>query len=123
MYRQIVVCLAVFVVTVVPAHLAEAYDPFAYDPWLDPLMEPAPLPDPNPPAPSPWAAPRADDYADRHYKMLDRLNRDALGQSRSSDPLVDYFQRRDEERSHSLSACMGIHSNPAAQQRCLDMLR
>jgi len=107
-----------------PGQDLHQYDPFAYDPWFD--SQPA-----NP----------FDGYAAEEQHRWDRMQQEWERQDRRTqerqdryddmmeslrpprDPLVDYYQRRDEERSHSLSACMGIHSNYAAQQACLERIR
>jgi len=98
-----------------PGQDLHQYDPFAYDPWLDPQME---TPDPYTPdlSPSPWAEPKADYWAERRRQTLDDLSRDPLGQPR-------WGQGDDGYREPSTRACDALIYNPAAQQRCYERLQ
>ncbi len=74
-----------------------------------------------------------DPYADNAGRYLDEMEDITRRQREQADlwkryapqrdPLVEYYQRRDQMRNAEIFGCTSIDRNPAARAACLDAVR
>ena len=74
-----------------------------------------------------------DPYADNAGRYLDEMEDIDRRQREQADlwkryaprrdPLVEYYQRRDQDRHNAIQSCLGYDRNPARRAACLDAIR
>jgi len=139
MTKTVVLSVTCAVALVIPGLAgAQDHNPFSNSytsPFadFDPTPSPAPWPE-MPPIYQPYQAPAQTDdpyAASRRYRermdAIDRRQREQANLWRryapQRDPLVEYYERRDQDRHNAIQSCLGYDRNPAARSACLEAIR